>query len=83
MLSSGRWATVPFGWQMFVVHKRLFKIDENPQYSLQWHWHSVMLARAGKVPVEVLAAQQDSFKKALSATGVMDHEGNINTADNY
>eukprot|EP00975_Prorocentrum_lima_P029600 6214078-Prorocentrum_lima.AAC.1 len=56
-------AIVPFGWQMFLVHHRLYKIDEAPQYSLQWQWHSVALAGLAKVPLDVLAAQQESFKR--------------------
>eukprot|EP00975_Prorocentrum_lima_P048083 10055079-Prorocentrum_lima.AAC.1 len=56
-------AIVPFGWQMFVVHHQLIKIDDAPHYSLQWHWHSVILAGLANVPVEVLVAQQESFKR--------------------
>eukprot|EP00975_Prorocentrum_lima_P063484 12891812-Prorocentrum_lima.AAC.1 len=68
-------ATVLLGWQMFVVHHRRVKIVDAPQYSLQWHWHSATLAGEAKVPTDMLAAQQESFRTALIASNVMETDG--------
>eukprot|EP00975_Prorocentrum_lima_P030124 6318782-Prorocentrum_lima.AAC.1 len=60
---------------MLVVQHRRFKIGTRPGYSLQCHWHSATLAGEAKVPTDVLAARHESFRKSLTACGVIEANG--------
>eukprot|EP00975_Prorocentrum_lima_P062910 12888280-Prorocentrum_lima.AAC.1 len=39
------------------------------------------LGQGSKVPMDVLAAQQESFKWVRNATGIIDHHGTPNVTD--
>eukprot|EP00975_Prorocentrum_lima_P057716 12103315-Prorocentrum_lima.AAC.1 len=60
---------------MLVVQHRRFKIDTCLPYSLQWHWHPATLVGEAKVPTDVLAAQHESVRKSLTASGIIEADG--------